>query len=167
MKSKLLSYLIVCTIILMAPVQLAKDRPDLISPAVTAYINQRIEDSKINLRSKQIDKEVSRGYRKVYMNVSAYTISDCGMNGKGRTATGTQARSWLNNTGTAAVDPKVIPYGTKLYIPYFKDRPNKGIFIAEDTGGAIKGLKLDLCAPNYNKAIEFGRRELEVHILLE
>lgn len=50
------------------------------------------------------------------------------------TATGTKPK-W----GTIAVDPKVIPYGTKVYIPQFDM-----VFTAEDCGGAIKGNKIDI-----------------------
>lgn len=50
------------------------------------------------------------------------------------TATGTKPK-W----GTIAVDPKVIPYGTKVYIPKFNMT-----FTAEDCGGAIKGNKIDI-----------------------
>ena len=64
-----------------------------------------------------------------------------------------------------AVDPKVIPLGTKVYIPYFKDAPNKGIFIADDTGGAIKKNRIDVLLPDKKTAYNFGRRELEIQIL--
>jgi 3D (Asp-Asp-Asp) domain-containing protein len=50
------------------------------------------------------------------------------------TSTGTTPK-W----GTIAVDPTVIPYGTKVYIPQFDK-----VFIAEDCGGAIKGNKIDI-----------------------
>ena len=54
--------------------------------------------------------------------------------GDGITSTGTKPK-W----GTIAVDPSVIPYGTKVYIPQFGQT-----FIAEDCGGAIKGNKIDI-----------------------
>ena len=59
----------------------------------------------------------------------------------------------------AAVDPKVIPLGTRLYIEGY------GYAIAGDTGGAIKGNRIDLCFETRAAAIKFGRRTVKVHVL--
>lgn len=58
--------------------------------------------------------------------------------GYGITATGTLARRNENGYSSVAVDPRVIPLGTKLYIPGY------GYAVAEDIGSAIKGKKIDL-----------------------
>ena len=58
-----------------------------------------------------------------------------------------------------AVDPKVIPYGTKVYIPEFKNSPFGGVFIADDCGGAIKGNRIDVLLPNKQIARQFGRKK--------
>ncbi|WP_459907291.1 3D domain-containing protein [Desulfotomaculum defluvii] len=71
-----------------------------------------------------------------------------------RTATGTYP-----SEGVVAVDPRVIPLGTKLYVE------NYGYAIASDTGGDIKGNRIDVFFNNYNKAINWGRRTVKVHIL--
>jgi 3D (Asp-Asp-Asp) domain-containing protein len=55
----------------------------------------------------------------------------------------------------------VIPLGTRVFIPGY------GLALAADTGGAIKGHKIDLCIEEYNEAIRFGRRKVEVYILAE
>ena len=88
----------------------------------------------------------------VYMQASAYLPYDGG--GSGYTALGIPARY-----GIAAVDPDVIPLGTRLYIPGY------GEAIAADTGGAINGYMIDLCMEDYMQAISFGRRGVEVYIL--
>ena len=62
--------------------------------------------------------------------------------------------------GTIAVDPKVIPYGTKVYIPKF----NK-VFIANNTGGAIKGNKIDIFMNTKKECYSWGRKNIEIHIL--
>jgi 3D (Asp-Asp-Asp) domain-containing protein len=64
--------------------------------------------------------------------------------------------------GTIAVDPKIIPYGTKLYIPGY------GLAIAEDTGGALRNksdVRIDLYVDTYAQAKEWGVRLLDVIIL--
>ena len=61
--------------------------------------------------------------------------------------------------GVVAVDPRVIPLGTKLYIEGY------GYAVAEDTGGAIKGNRIDLCYTDRAKAEAFGRRNVKVYIL--
>lgn len=62
--------------------------------------------------------------------------------------------------GTIAVDPKVIPYGTKVYIPQF----NK-TFIAEDCGGAIKGNKIDIFMNDESSVYNWGRKTIDVYIV--
>ena len=61
--------------------------------------------------------------------------------------------------GIVAVDPRVIPYYTKMYIPGY------GIAMAGDTGGAIRGNRVDLFMDSYEEAINWGRRNVEVYIL--
>jgi 3D (Asp-Asp-Asp) domain-containing protein len=59
-----------------------------------------------------------------------------------------------------AVDPKVIPLGTNLYIEGY------GYAVAADTGGAIKGNKIDLCFEESNSELrKFGRKNVTVYIL--
>lgn len=76
------------------------------------------------------------------------------VSGTGITATGRKATK-----GIVAVDPRFIPLGTKLYIPGY------GYAIAADTGGAIKGSKIDLCFDTYREAIRYGRRKIKISIL--
>ncbi|NLM14160.1 MAG: DUF348 domain-containing protein [Epulopiscium sp.] len=102
-------------------------------------------------------------YKKVLtMSATAYTASykDTGKSPGhpkfGITYTGTRAK-----VGTAAVDPRVIPLGTKLYIEGY------GYAVAEDIGGAIKGNKIDLYFNTQKEAANFGRQQRKVYILAE
>ncbi|MGL5312829.1 MAG: SH3 domain-containing protein [Peptostreptococcaceae bacterium] len=62
--------------------------------------------------------------------------------------------------GTIAVDPKVIPYGTKVYIPAFDQ-----VFVANNTGGAIKGNKIDIYMNSKSECYNWGRKTIEIQIL--
>jgi 3D (Asp-Asp-Asp) domain-containing protein len=99
--------------------------------------------------SRMIDAEVSRGAERVMMmEATAYTWTG------NRTASGT----WPA-VGTAAVDPEVIPLGTKLYIEGY------GPAVALDTGGDIQGQIIDLYMDSYQECIEWGRRQVEVRVM--
>ena len=71
-----------------------------------------------------------------------------------RTATGTWPK-----VGTIAVDPKVIPLGTKVYVSGY------GFAVAEDTGGAIKNNIIDLYMDTNEACINWGRRNVTLYIL--
>ncbi|MBR1729211.1 MAG: 3D domain-containing protein [Selenomonadaceae bacterium] len=86
------------------------------------------------------------------MEATAYLPTDG--NGAGITAMGIPA-----TYGVAAVDPSVIPLGSRLYVPGY------GEAIAADTGGAIYGYKIDLCMESYSEAMNFGRRTVTVYVL--
>ncbi len=88
------------------------------------------------------------------------TVEATAYTGGGTTATGTSARY-----GAIAVDPTVIPYGTRMYIMTEDGSWIYGIATAEDCGGAIKGNKIDLYFDDYSTCIQFGRRSCTVYIL--
>jgi len=83
------------------------------------------------------------------------------MDGRGITFSETKVREHH----TLAVDPEVIPLGSRVYIPSLKDWPNRGWFVAEDTGGAIKGLRIDVYMPLRKDAFNFGVKTLEIYVL--
>ena len=97
---------------------------------------------------------------------TAYDLSyaSCGKNpgdrGYGITASGMRAQR-----GVIAVDPRVIPLGTRLYIESTDSYPDYGYAIAGDKGGAIKGNRVDLFMDSHSEAMGFGRRQVKVYIL--
>ncbi len=72
----------------------------------------------------------------------------------GITATGTKAKAGR----TIAVDPDIIPYGSKVMI-------GGHVYIAEDCGSAIKGKKIDVFLPTHDEALRFGRKQAEVFLV--
>lgn len=89
---------------------------------------------------------------------TAYTHTDAGCNMT--TATGTTVR-----IGTVAVDPTVIPYGTRMFIVANDGSYIYGIGTAEDCGGAIKNNRLDLYFPTDGECWVFGVRNCTVYFL--
>ena len=89
------------------------------------------------------------------MTATAYTAGYGGADTC--TATGTTVQ-----VGTVAVDKKVIPLGTKMYI-VTNDGIVYGTAVAEDTG--VRGNKVDLYFNTYQECINFGRRSCKVYIL--
>lgn len=112
---------------------------------------------------------ISRGGTSVYytktlkFKASAYAAASCGKDpsspGYGRTATGVYAKRDPNGYSTVAVDPRIIPYGTKLYIQGY------GLAIAQDTGGAINGNKLDLYFDTLSQCFSWGVKNVNVYFL--
>ncbi len=101
-------------------------------------------------RGSDLGRTQSTSSNRKHMKVvaTAYT-------GHTKTATGSTPK-W----GTIAVDPSVIPYGTKVYIPQFDK-----IFIAEDCGGAIKGNKIDIYMENESKVYNWGRKSIDIYVI--
>ena len=103
------------------------------------------------------------GYRytkKITMNGTAYTGSPSQNGGSALTAMGTPAVY-----GVVAVDPSVIPLGSKVFVVSADGKYVYGVARAEDTGGAIKGNKIDLCFNSNSEAIQFCRRDCIVYVL--
>lgn len=94
--------------------------------------------------------------KKLTVTATAYTSSG------GKTASGKAAQY-----GVIAVDPKVIPLGTKLYVESTDDGKTwkYGYCVAGDTGGAIKGNKIDLYYNSESECLRFGRRSAVVYVL--
>jgi 3D (Asp-Asp-Asp) domain-containing protein len=98
-------------------------------------------------------------YKKVLkMRATAYSAKEPGLNST--TASGMKAVK-----GVVAVDPKVIPLGTKVYVETSDGRFIYGNAVAADTGGAIKGSKIDLCMNTVAECNRFGVRDVNVYIL--
>lgn len=81
--------------------------------------------------------------------------------GRALTATGYDVTDTITYQGLAiiAVDPKVIPLGTKVYVEGI------GLAIALDTGGAIKGNKIDVLVDGETTAKQFGRKTIQVWVI--
>lgn len=64
-----------------------------------------------------------------------------------------------------AVDPNVIPLGTKVYVDGLNGAWDYGYAIAADTGSAIKNLKIDLYMDTHSEALSWGRRSVDIYVV--
>ncbi len=87
---------------------------------------------------------------------TAYTANCAGCSGI--TATGINLKANPNQK-VIAVDPNVIPLGSRVYVEGY------GEAVAADTGGAIKGNRIDLFIPSQSQAVDYGKRTVKVDIL--
>ncbi|MEB2357960.1 LysM peptidoglycan-binding and 3D domain-containing protein [Bacillus pumilus] len=99
--------------------------------------------------SQSVQKEMT-------VTATAYTANDGGISGI--TATGVNLNK-NPNAKVIAVDPNVIPLGSKVYVEGY------GEAIAADTGGAIKGNKIDVHVPNKSQAKNWGVKSVKVKVL--
>jgi len=118
------------------------------------------QDKVVAVGTKEIDHQVSSDSestgKSLYVTATAYSenCSDC----TGITATGLNLRA-NPSLKVIAVDPSIIPLGTKVYVDGY------GYAIAADTGGAIKGYRIDLFMPSETDCDLWGRKKVKVTIL--
>lgn len=131
-------------------------------PEPKKVVEEKKEEVKLDGEKDSKKKGKDFSYSKSFtMEATAYDAS-YESNGKwgAVTALGTNLRP-----GVVAVDRKVIPLGTKLYIESMDSWPDYGYAVAEDTGGAIKGMRIDLFFESTSTVWKFGRRNVKVYIL--
>lgn len=76
---------------------------------------------------------------------------------RGRTASGK-----LVSQGIIAADPRVLPLGSRVHL---QAGPWSGEYLVADTGGAIRGRKIDIWTPSTREAMRFGRRTVKLTVL--
>lgn len=114
--------------------------------------NAAIVASARSLAGARLFAQPPHGGRKVRVEATGYAPFTDGSDD--RCATGAVARR-----GVIAVDPSFIPLGTHVYVPGY------GYAVAADTGGAIKGDRIDLCFDTGAEAVQWGRRHITIIIL--
>ena len=129
-------------------------------PAVVKQPSAPKNDSNSNTSTSTV-KEVSKSNestnkaKELYVSATAYSHES---SITGLTATGYNIKA-NPNMKLIAVDPSVIPLGTKVWVEGY------GEAIAGDTGGAIKGHKIDVLMPSSAQAISWGRKTVKIVIL--
>ncbi|SDC55895.1 Uncharacterized conserved protein YabE, contains G5 and tandem DUF348 domains [Pelagirhabdus alkalitolerans] len=135
---------------------------------VSEDVKEEAEERVIAVGTQPVQETVSRGGSSsndeapssgntMTMEATAYNWNCATCDGRGRTATGYNLKE--NPDGVVAVDPSVIPLGTRVYVEGY------GYAVARDTGGAIQGNKIDLHMRSNAEANRFGRQTVEVQIV--
>lgn len=140
------------------------DEPDHLVPQQSEASTSDSSASSSPISTEEISQSVittSTGTSYTYTDVLTVTATAYSCEGyTGYTYSGTVAR-----VGAIAVDPKVIPIGTKMYIVSNDGQYVYGYCVAEDTGGSIIGNRVDLYFDTFDECWDFGVRTCTVYIL--
>ena len=132
---------------------------EVIRNLINETIIAQKQDKIVAVGTMALAQQVSRGKatgKEFYVRATAYTAFCNGCSGI--TATGINLRT-NPNMKVIAVDPSIIPLGTKVYVEGY------GYAIAADKGSAIKGYKIDVFIPSKTDAFKWGNRKVKIQIL--
>ncbi len=131
------------------------------------------EDRVVAVGTKESTPNVSRGSSS--SDSSSQSTSSSSSGGSWQTFTATSYTAFCNgcsgvtatgidlranpDANVIAVDPSVIPLGSRVEVKGY------GTFLAADTGGAIKGRKIDIFIPDRDKVRAFGRKSVQIRVL--
>jgi 3D (Asp-Asp-Asp) domain-containing protein len=146
--------------------ELRLEKEDVIESIFYYQSNDEVVEKSYKSDSEAVEKVRNQAEKKqenqvgvskqMTVEATAYTAYCSGCSGI--TATGIDLRSNPNQK-VIAVDPSVIPLGSRVWVEGY------GEAIAGDTGGAIKGNKIDIFVPTTEQALNFGRKSVSIKIL--
>ncbi|MYL35342.1 hypothetical protein GLW08_03355 [Pontibacillus yanchengensis] len=128
--------------------------------STVTYINEQ-EKKAVQHASSQKgqaaqSKQKTQSNKTITMEATAYTANCAGCSGVTRTGINLKANP---NQKVIAVDPNVIPLGTKVHVEGY------GTAVAGDIGSDIQGNRIDVFIPSRQNALDFGRKQVKVTIL--
>lgn len=132
--------------------------PQLNSSNVITLAKEAISNAK-NRISELNTPPTPSGDTSIGSAIKTLTMESTAYYGHGITAMGLKPVRDPNGISTVAVDPDVIPLGSKVYVSGY------GVAIASDTGGAIQGNIIDVYLNSYEECVAWGRRQVTVQIL--
>lgn len=138
-----------------APVIAASASTDRLQQLISGEIVTRTVEK---LDALAADAQITQNFKNLgSFRLSFYCTCEkcCGAYATGQTKSGTT----VTEGRTIAVDPKVIPLGSRVYIDGY------GVFIAEDIGSAIKENKIDIAVGNHEQALKLGIDEATVYLV--
>ena len=120
-----------------------------ITESVNTYQDQELDKDKL-VKTTAMVKAASRASSRGSFTATAYCL-------KGRTATGGSVRR-----GIVAADPRLLRLGTSILLGAGS---YSGQYKVSDTGGGVKGKRLDIWVPSCSEARRFGRRTVQVSLI--
>lgn len=138
-----------------APVMAASVAADRLQQLISGEIVTRTVEKQDALAA---DAEIMQNFKNLgSFRLSFYCSCEkcCGAQSTGLTKSGTT----VTEGRTIAVDPTIIPLGSRVYIDGY------GVFIAEDIGSAIKGNKIDIAVGNHEQALTLGIDNANVYFI--
>ncbi|MBB4825405.1 3D (Asp-Asp-Asp) domain-containing protein [Sporosarcina luteola] len=135
--------------------QIVTSKPHTVASSISPSVEQQIPKTKAAVIPTSQDEPPGEGMELI-VTATAYTAYCTGCSGT--TAYGIDLRSNPDQK-VIAVDPSIIPLGTKVWVEGY------GEAIAGDTGGAIKGHKIDVFIPSYENAMEWGVKKVKIKVL--
>jgi 3D (Asp-Asp-Asp) domain-containing protein/LysM repeat protein len=126
------------------------------APEETPEVAPEAEEPAAEPVQAEPQEEQEAVVKELTVEATAYTAECEGCSGI--TATGVNLKE-NPDAKVIAVDPNVIPLGSKVYVEGY------GYATAEDTGGAIQGNRIDVFIPSKDQAVDFGRKTLNVKVL--
>lgn len=141
------------TLVLRTEVQ-ANENEIVETTEICSVVETTIEEPTTEIPLTTVKHEDVPNYRDLgtYKLTAYCSCSKCCGKSDGITASGTKPKA----NHTVAVDPSVIPLGTELYI-------GGTYYTAEDTGGAIKGNRIDICVDSHEEALRLGTGYVKVY----
>lgn len=139
-----------------------------ITRAEVAVLFSRLDDKTFEIYEvpvKEPEPEPEMTYIGDFKN-TFYCAGYC-CNGKWAGVTATGATPTVGTT--IAVDPRIIPLGSKVYLEFQNESSKElnGYYIAQDTGGAIKGYRIDVLVGSHSEAYQYGVGTVKVYIVKE
>lgn len=126
---------------------IANDSLDTIQNNIVNNTQPTKDDDKKLVKTTGSTRSSSAGASRGNFSATAYCFS-------GRTAMGHGVRR-----GLIAADPRVLKLGSRVYV---NAGAWSGSYLVSDTGGAIKGKKIDIWVPSCSEARKFGRRSVQI-----
>lgn len=136
--------------------QPAQNNTEAVQQETTTTSTTTKTETKTETKTTTAKSTKQNAGKTISVSATAYTASCHGCSGV--TATGVDLNA-NPNAKVIAVDPSVIPLGSKVYVEGY------GYATAADTGGAIKGNKIDVFIPTQDAALNWGRKQVNIQIL--
>jgi len=152
-----LSVLLVFSVISYAQKLISQDPKPAVKPEPVLEVAGQIPEAEPTPTETQTVAATALKPVEEVVVIPAESYSATAYSLRGRTASGQYV-----TRGLIAADPRVLPLGTRVKIDA---GPWSGEYLVADTGGAIKGRKIDIWTPSAREALSFGRRTVKLTVL--